>query len=193
VRLRAVRVVSSVVTLKNVGGKVETAYGIIYCATSISTGKKYVGQTTKGLETRRLAHEKGDNPGLGRAIREQGTLDFTWEVIATASTPEDLNRLERGYIVVLDTLSPNGYNLVGGVGNIVDSVPRVAEKTVLSSLDEALLGADARKLPPGLSVRERAHLRVQWRVDAIQANPHKILKVVGPNIVEIDGSDDGNQ
>jgi len=46
----------------------------------------------------------------------------------------------------------------------------------------ALKEANSRVLPEGLTLRERAHLRVQWRHDAMKANPLRTLIVVNGGI-----------
>ncbi|MBG6164975.1 DNA-binding NarL/FixJ family response regulator [Labrenzia sp. EL_195] len=107
---------------------------IIYLATSPS-GKSYVGQTTKRLETRRKGHEYAARTGsklkFHRALRQHGLSTFTWQVIATAESAADLNALEMVKIEEHDTFR-NGYNLtLGGEGgktvsqDIVDEIFRL--------------------------------------------------------------------
>jgi group I intron endonuclease len=95
---------------------------IIYKVTNKLNGKLYVGQTVQKLEHRWRDHIRGDNGKntqsyLYRALQKHGKDNFTVEQIDTASTIEGLNVLEEFYIKKLNTLAPNGYNLLPGGEN----------------------------------------------------------------------------
>ena len=97
--------------------------GIIYCATNTVNGKRYVGQTVRSLKRRWQFHLKSAKDGsectLHRAIRKYGAEAFKVEQIDFAESPEDLNEKEVRYILLLKTLTPNGYNLTrGGEGSV---------------------------------------------------------------------------
>ena len=89
--------------------------GIIYCATNTVNGKRYVGQTVRSLKRRWQFHLKSAKDGsectLHRAIRKYSAEAFKVEQIDFAESPEDLNEKEVRYILLLKTLTPNGYNL----------------------------------------------------------------------------------
>ncbi len=61
---------------------------------------------------------------------------------------------------------------------------------VYGNLAEALLAANTRTLPMGLSPRDRSRQRVQWRIDAMRGNMPRHLEIVGDKWVPIDWSDD---
>lgn len=91
--------------------------GFIYCLT-FPNGKKYVGQTTRTVESRVRDHKVPSNKCLlvKQAYAKYGAFD-----VETLREVEDdeLNDLEIHYIKELNTLSPNGYNLTtGGEGGI---------------------------------------------------------------------------
>ena len=90
--------------------------GIIYLITSPS-GKNYVGQTTRTLHKRLWAHTN-KNSGcviLANAIKKYGWENMTVRVLQEASN-EELNELERRYILEYNCLAPNGMNCNSGGG-----------------------------------------------------------------------------
>ena len=93
---------------------------IIYKVTSKTTGKSYIGKTTKRLSERKKAHLKLVKQGkisyFYNSIRTYGEDDFVWEIVDNAETEEQLNELEIQCIRKLDTFK-NGYNSTeGGTG-----------------------------------------------------------------------------
>lgn len=96
--------------------------GIIYCATSRTTGKRYVGQTARTLARRRQSHEsrarKGSDMVFHAALRKHGAGDFDWEVLATVSI-DQLDAAETTHIEAMRSAQKEfGYNVasVGGLG-----------------------------------------------------------------------------
>lgn len=90
---------------------------IIYKVSNKINGMLYVGQTTQTLVNRWQDHIRGDkqaNSYLHKAIQKYSKENFTIEEIDSAKTPEGLNALEEYYIKTLNTLAPNGYNLLPG-------------------------------------------------------------------------------
>ena len=94
-----------------------------YCPTS---QKGYVGQTTAGMENRwrdQVRHsvypQKPDfRFPLSRAIRKYGPVAFDHQILAVARTKEELDNLEKVWIILLRTRE-TGYNVtVGGEGNL---------------------------------------------------------------------------
>lgn len=93
----------------------------IYKITSKTTGKIYVGQSIN-IKKRFYEHtykafdkkELGYSSILHQAMRKYGIEDFSLEIIEECSV-DQLDERERYWIKELNTLSPNGYNiLVGG-------------------------------------------------------------------------------
>ena len=94
---------------------------IIYKITNKSNGKIYIGQTIHTLNYRKNQHLKCarkhiDNCRLlNNALRKYPLDNFTWEVIATATTQDELNSLENYYINLYDSMNRSkGYNLTSG-------------------------------------------------------------------------------
>ena len=93
---------------------------LIYKATNKTNGKAYIGQTTKSLECRISAHMrearigKRSKSAFHNALLKYGLDSFEIEVIETCDTIDHLNERERHWIAVLNTISPNGYNIEEG-------------------------------------------------------------------------------
>jgi group I intron endonuclease len=100
--------------------------GYVYLHTSPS-GKSYVGQTRGKLVNRwcdqvkitRWPRHAGYRYPLSRAIRKYGSKAFEHQVLAVAKSKEELDNLERVWIILLQTRNPEyGYNITaGGEGN----------------------------------------------------------------------------
>lgn len=104
---------------------------LIYKITNDVNNKLYIGQTTKTLQERIQGHHNsmvsGVDTHLYRAIRKYGWDKFHFEIIATATTQEDLDYLEAMFIQKYDTIS-NGYNMAPGGSQNVMTSPTVASK-----------------------------------------------------------------
>lgn len=104
----------------------------IYKITNLLNGKIYVGKTVQPLN-KRFAKHKISRPGyvshITRAINKYGEDNFTIESIHNAKEGEDLFELEKYYIKLLGSRSPNGYNMTdGGEGNNGGVFPESAKK-----------------------------------------------------------------
>lgn len=92
---------------------------IIYKVQNKITNKVYIGQTVNSLEQRKNEHikfSKTKNTHFLNALRSYGERNFTWEVIDTAKTKEELNEKEIKYIQEYNSIE-NGYNMIeGGTG-----------------------------------------------------------------------------
>lgn len=95
---------------------------LIYKVTNKVNGKIYVGQTVKDLDRRKAVHLC--NAKVGRhgnyfhnAVRKYGSENFDWEILEECNTIGELNEREEYWIKELKTISPNGYNLMGGGNN----------------------------------------------------------------------------
>ena len=95
----------------------DEIYGVIYVITHIASGKQYVGQTTNWTRRRRDYHSLRckSQPKLYAALNVHGPGAFTFERVANALSPAELNRLECDYIRRYNTVI-DGYNCsTGGV------------------------------------------------------------------------------
>ena len=110
----------------------------IYKFTHISTGKCYIGQTIQDPNRRRLEHISHSRHStkeyhFHNAIRKYGVDNFIFEVIATATTLEELNLLEIKYVDEFDSIN-NGYNIRNAGGNkrhSLDSIERMKVAQIL--------------------------------------------------------------
>lgn len=102
---------------------------LIYKATNKINNKIYVGQTTHSLSYRKRQHENNHlyrsthKTAFSMAIFKYGKENFDWEVLCTANTIEELNKLEEFYIDKLDCLcsTGKGYNIRFGGLNMKHS------------------------------------------------------------------------
>lgn len=91
--------------------------GRVYKARSKTTGKEYIGQTIKNLNTRKSNHKSdafrekagGYNSAFYRAIRKHGWEDFEWVILEGNVKQSNLDEIEKMYIATLKTYT-NGYN-----------------------------------------------------------------------------------
>ena len=89
----------------------------IYKITNKLNGKAYIGKTTKEPSWRWKRHLHDNRPGIGQIIREFGKDNFTFEVIHTAESLDELECMEIQYIKRYNTFHPDGYNLTTGGNN----------------------------------------------------------------------------
>lgn len=94
---------------------------VIYKVTNDINGKMYVGQTTKSVERRWKEHVRKSNQNsqyaFHCAIRKYGAEHFHIEQIDVACSKTELDQKEKYWISTLNTMLPNGYNMVEG-GNV---------------------------------------------------------------------------
>ena len=87
----------------------------IYLLTYPATGKSYVGVTSMSLEERWHDGQGYKNqPIIYNDICEYGWNNFEHSLIDTAFTYEESRNKERFYIEKMNTLFPNGYNVISG-------------------------------------------------------------------------------
>lgn len=92
---------------------------IIYKATNKINGKVYIGQSHKSLEERMRRHKNDStrqDSYFYRAIRKYGWENFSWEIIDTAKTDEELNQKEIYWIQYYESFDnkEKGYNSTSG-------------------------------------------------------------------------------
>lgn len=90
--------------------------GIIYKITNTANDKVYVGQTSMLLKYRWSAHCSPSSgcTYMSNAIKKYGKESFIIEEIGGANSQDELNYLEKHYIISSNSLVPNGYNLKEG-------------------------------------------------------------------------------
>ncbi len=89
-------------------------YGLIYCATNMINGKKYVGQTKQSLKRRIKGHKdkiinKNDNTHFHNALKKYGLNNFMWTILCYAENKEALDKAEIYWIEYYHTIEI-GYN-----------------------------------------------------------------------------------
>jgi len=88
----------------------------IYKITNKVNGKMYIGETNRTIEIRWRQHKsRAKDPQyteyLYQAMRKYGIENFTIECLEQCC-PEERFHKETNYIILYNTLAPNGYNLV---------------------------------------------------------------------------------
>ena len=107
--------------------------GEIYKITNLTNGKCYVGKTKHRSVIRWKDHVTGYHPSslIHRAIVKYGVENFSFEVLERDINEDQLNGLEKYYISLLNSKTPNGYNLTdggdGGLGLSVNEVTRLKQ------------------------------------------------------------------
>ncbi|WP_027078857.1 NUMOD1 domain-containing DNA-binding protein [Maribacter antarcticus] len=93
--------------------------GIIYKVTNTKNGHSYVGATSDSLNERQKDHTKRANRGepnkFHNAISTYGPEAFTWELIDTANSTNELAQKEKQYIMEYQSIE-KGYNSDTGGG-----------------------------------------------------------------------------
>jgi hypothetical protein len=99
--------------------------GIIYKVTHIESGRVYIGQTYSEknktseqlLENRKIRHLRSARSNTDKkahfhhALNMYGVESFTWEIIAVATSVDELNRMEANFIKSFQSSSDeNGFN-----------------------------------------------------------------------------------
>jgi hypothetical protein len=97
---------------------------------TFSSGKIYIGQTSRPFKVRMNAHRTAANRGsmlpVHCAWRAHG--EPTAEVLCTLNTQDELNAAEVATIKALNTLAPHGYNISLGGDMAPSKNPEVAAK-----------------------------------------------------------------
>lgn len=132
----------------------------IYKFTHIKSGKSYIGQTIQDPNRRRLEHISDSRYTtkeyhFHNAIRKYGIDAFTFEVIAEASTLDELNLLEELFVEQYDSIN-NGYNIRQPGGNKLhseESKKRMSEAQKAAHNRRKILGTDTWVRKDGGSMR----------------------------------------
>ena len=107
----------------------------IYVIRHKVTGREYVGKTVEPLSYRLSGHRsrarRGSRSPLHHAMVADGVEAFEMELLATATTHEELWTLEKRFIAERNTVYPHGYNLVrGGRGNYGWQMPEETRQKI---------------------------------------------------------------
>jgi group I intron endonuclease len=87
---------------------------IIYCIHSLSTGKKYIGQTIEKMQRRVLRHFRTINETkISRAIQKYSKYDFVYGVVEEIEDKNLLDEREQYWIKYYDSID-NGFNIKEG-------------------------------------------------------------------------------
>lgn len=90
---------------------------IVYQATNLVNGKRYIGVTSKTLERRRYGHHydarKGRNKVFSKAIRKYGEAAFEWKILHDYLFSEDAMQAEARFV---EMLKPEYNMTLGGEG-----------------------------------------------------------------------------
>lgn len=102
-----------IVDLTRMREKPMEEFGFIYIAKNKDNGKIYVGQTISTIHNRIQSHVRNNNGCIfGHALRKYGIQGF--EVQCIKYKREELNKYEKIYIELLNSMHPSGYNLTHG-------------------------------------------------------------------------------
>lgn len=87
---------------------------IIYCIHSLSTGKKYIGQTVEKLQRRVARHFRAINETkISRAIQKYSKYDFVYGIVEEVDSRNLLDEREKFWIQHYDSVN-NGFNIKEG-------------------------------------------------------------------------------
>ena len=144
-------------------------YGHVYCITNKTNGKKYIGQTTQERPARRgQAHFWNSANGVLRhAVIKYGMNAFTFEVIGVAANQDSLDLLEETAVALLNTISPNGYNLRyggNGGGRLSDKV-RAKFLKQRNTFEYRLASSNLQKI-----VQARPEVKIRQRLGTLAAH-----------------------
>ena len=116
----------------------HTDFGVVYLITNTINQKKYVGITLRNpphkrfeehIQTASIEKERRKG-GLAEALYALGKNNFSFQILRTAKTQNELQILEKQFIKEHNSLSPGGYNL--SKGGTIGQVP--GRKIVIESL-----------------------------------------------------------
>jgi group I intron endonuclease len=137
----------------------------IYKFTHLASGRCYIGQTIQDPNQRRLEHiaDSRHTPRtyhFHNALKKYGVDSFTFEIIATATTLEELNTLEETFIQQFDSIT-NGFNIRQAGGNKLhstESKQRMSDAQKAAHAQRKLEGRDGGwKRKDGGPMKGKAH------------------------------------
>ncbi len=160
----------------------------IYLLTNMVNGKYYVGQTTRTLAHRWSVHksearsERTTSGYLYKAIRKHGAESFIAETLATTTDLEELNRLEKLWIIVLDSLNPLvGYNGAGGGRNRFVTAATRAKNSAFFRGRRLTAAHRAKVGRPGVPKSAEHRQRIREALKGRKPSPQAIAGVIRSN------------
>lgn len=111
------------------------AFGIVYMATNLHTGERYVGQTRQKPSYRFCAHKAASRNPKSKfhiALSEYGRAAFFFEVVASANDAEGLNTTEK---LIIGQYKPEYNATRGGAGR--PRVVSIEERAAMSARAKA--------------------------------------------------------
>lgn len=137
--------------------------GCIYKVTNITNSKSYIGQTVQKVARRWAVHchpSNNSNSAINKAILKHGKGNFEIEVVTEISKHlksdliEELNRLEKYWILTENSMIPNGYNILSGGKN------REVPDWMKEKISKALKGRSDRNFWSGKRFSEEHKNRI---------------------------------
>ena len=191
-----------------------TVKGIIYKVTHIESGRVYIGQTYSQknktpeqlLENRRIRHLRSAQSDTDKkahfhhALNRYGVKSFTWEIIAVATSVDELNRREANFIKSFQSSSDeNGFNTrIEGENKLFTSLAKVKMSGAAKHRWDEMTDADresyvlklqegrdkrpelrlmaSKRMQAQLSNHEYVQLMTERRTKALQSNEYKELR-----------------
>lgn len=115
---------------------IQYKVGVIYLRTNLVNGKQYVGQT-KDFKQREYSwnclKQVYANPYLTKARNKYGLENFDTVILGEFESQEELNRWEKHYIKMFNSLFPNGYNFQEGGTNGCGCAETTKEKISIAN------------------------------------------------------------
>lgn len=135
----------------------------IYKITNNIRGKSYIGQSRSLVRNRWHKHINGDtsckNSAIHNAIAKYGVENFTFLVIDICETIEQLDYKEKMYILQLNTLAPDGYNITTGGGH----------GFTYSDEHRARLSIAAKNRTPEVRAKQSAMMKERMSIPEVKA------------------------
>ena len=142
-------------------------FGLVYKATNTTTGKSYIGITTKDLETRKTEHteraKRGEKLSVFHNALVSYNYEFEWEIIDYEyESAEALLEKEKDYIKLYNTFyraeESMGYNMtLGGQGTFgfgkIDEGQVAKIKEMIRDVDDSLVSIALEMDVPVSTVR----------------------------------------
>ena len=110
-----------------------------------ASGKAYIGQTARNMNTRIAQHKRSVKSGsqfpVHCAWRKYGEPAIT--VVAEFETQDELHAAEKAAIIAIGTLAPQGYNVAYGGESAPSKNPEVAAKIAAKATGRKFLNTTA--------------------------------------------------
>ena len=141
----------------------------MYLITFKTSGKSYVGISSKSAAHRWKAHIKpGNKFPIGRAFQKYGVADATLTILAKCDTWIELCALELAAIAEHNTMSPHGYNATFGGQNGRFGIKHTAEtRAKISKIKKITSGTPEARVKMSEAAKRRLEspeVRAAWSI-----------------------------